>query len=121
MRIVWKCLLAIIVAITWASAVTAAPVFVCERPDGRVTIIAPAPKAQRGGESDAAFLDRMLQRTKEANPQMRDWPCSQVERGDLPTDRSRRNAWRLRGGKIVETDVVPAAPGEMSKPPGSSR
>jgi len=83
------------------------------KPDGVVAIIHPSPRAQREGESEGNFLARILARNIEVGKQ----PCRHgkrheagsfpteadavtvLDRADLPTDYSFRNAWVMTGGK----------------------
>jgi hypothetical protein len=64
------------------------------RPDGGVSVIFPAPKAQLPDESDEAFLARVREAVP---PDAKD--VTEVSPADIPT-RAYRNAWRLSGGRV---------------------
>jgi hypothetical protein len=67
------------------------------RPDGGVSVIVPAPKAQRPDETEAEFMARVAL----AVPP----DASNVTETDTLPSRAYRNAWRLSGGK-VEHDMT---------------
>src|SRR3990167_2837983 len=69
-------------------------------PDGTVRIVHPAPADQRFGESDADFFARAMARTLEANPAFAGRPFVDVMASTLPSDRTKRHAWREKQGKI---------------------
>lgn len=71
------------------------------RPDGGVSIVMAAPK-----EALERALGKMTQEQYEAHVLKRSIPVDAIEVVKLPDDwiapdRSTRNAWRLRDGKIV--------------------
>ena len=69
------------------------------RPDGGVSVIVPAPKAQLPGESEADFMARVATAV----------PPDAVDVAELDTlpSRTYRDAWVLSGGK-VQHDMVKA-------------
>ena len=69
------------------------------RPDGGVSVIVPAPKAQLPGESEADFMARVAL----AVPS----DATGVTELDTLPSRAYRNAWVLSGG-AVQTDMVQA-------------
>lgn len=69
------------------------------RPDGGVSVIVPAPKAQLPDESEADFMARVAT----AIPP----DATDVTELDTLPSRTYRNAWRLTGGKVAHD--MPAA------------
>lgn len=59
------------------------------RPDGGVSIVVPAPKARRKGESEAEFMARLRAKVVPADAT----DVSVCEESDVPSDRTFRNAW----------------------------
>lgn len=100
-------LLVLLAVLLFAEIASAAQVFVCRHPDDSVTIVIPAQRSRRPGEADPAFLARILQRTRDANPKLRDLPCAQTDTASLPQERSKRYAWRMKAGKVAVDPAIP--------------
>ena len=82
---------------------------VFENPDGSVRVVTPAPNARLAEESDADFHTRIMAKTLAANPDLQGLPFHDVNDSDLPA-RSKRYAWRVKGGKVVADAAVPIPP-----------
>lgn len=79
-----------------------------ENPDGSVRVVHLNPKRRLENESDADFEARIFARTVEADPTLDGLPFSDIEVAALPTDRSKRYAWKRQGNAvIVDPSVLP--------------
>lgn len=106
----------LLVAFALPSFAAEPQVWVCQPPNGSVIVVAPAERNRMAGEADEAFYQRVLDRTRQANPALREIPCVRIKSSEVPADRKRRDAWRLRGGQIViEPQIAP----DPSRTPGS--
>ncbi len=99
---------------------------VFENSDGTLQVVKLNPKRQREGESDADFEARLFSRHVEQNslliqkmidagkplprPALAGLPFSDVEVNILPTDRSKRYAWRRQGNAVVVDPTVQPPP-----------
>lgn len=63
------------------------------RADGCVSIVVPAPKARRAGESEEDFLSRVAARAVPAGTA----DAAVCDLADIPADRTYRGAWKLAG------------------------
>lgn len=86
-----------------------------ETPDG-LELISPNWEKMEPGESESAFLSRVLARNIETSAQIiiagprkgevfnphltAETPVHFIDAADLPQDRSTRATWRLEGGKV---------------------
>jgi hypothetical protein len=61
-------------------------VIVYTRPDGGVSIVHPAPGARRPKETEAEFVERILQKDA-TNVRI-------IDKSEVPSDRTFRNAWK---------------------------
>ena len=109
MRYMICMLLVLILAIpTWAATDHLVRVFTM--PDGTVQVVHPAPADQQPGESDADFYARVMARAVQATPAFAGRPFVDVMFSTLPTDRTKRHAWREKNGHIVVDPAVPDRP-----------
>lgn len=76
---------------------------VFQNPDGTVRIMRPNPKL---GQVDSAFFD--AETSKDAS--LKDLPFVDVEQDTIPTNSSRRRAWRITAGRVVDDVSVPDPP-----------
>jgi len=60
--------------------------------DGTVSVVHPAPKARKSGESDKAFLDRVSKKS-EKECGLAGFEYEDIDSADLPS-RDSRNKWR---------------------------
>ena len=84
--------------IVWASVAWAEPILVCERLDGGLSIVHPA---------DPADAERQFARTVATVPELQGRPCQAMVDTDLPTDRAKRYAWRLKQGTVHIDPTLP--------------
>lgn len=70
------------------------------KPDGSVSIINPIPEAKREDETEEEFLTRNQNKI----PALAGLPYDDVEKDDLPADRSQRDKWRGSKGAGVYVD-----------------
>lgn len=77
---------------------------VWERPDGGVSITHLDVRDKLSGESDDDFIIRYSEKLK-LSPQFSSSVLSVVDGDKIPSDRSNRNEWSLKGGK-VEVDPI---------------
>lgn len=71
------------------------------KPDGSVIIS----RAMPGMDFTQA-----MQQTIATNPHLQGLPFEDVDETDIPTDRTKRHAWRLQSGKVKEDALVPDKP-----------
>ena len=71
-----------------------------ERPDGKVSVMRPNLRLRLEGESEQAFIDRIGQATIAGDPSLAGLPFTDMDESTLPQDRSSRNLWRLKDGKV---------------------
>ena len=93
---------------TWAASDHLVRVFTM--PDGTVQVVHPAPAGQRVGESEADFYARVMARAVHVNPALAGRPFVDVMFSTLPTDRTKRHAWREKNGHIGVDATVPDRP-----------
>lgn len=79
--------------------------FPYRRTDGGISVIVPAPKSQRKGESESAWLGRIVKRTLD-NATDVDVQLPMCEASELPSRRF-RNAWREVAG-LIKVDIPEA-------------
>lgn len=77
---------------------------VWERVDGGISITHLDERDKLEGETDEAFITRYTERLK-LNPLYGSSVLSVIEDKDIPKDRSERNEWSVKNGK-VEVDQV---------------
>lgn len=91
MRYLW--MVVVFPTMAWAS-----PVMVCDHLDGHLSITS----LSKDTTPDAGW-----QRTLEANPSLQGVPCAETDSSQLPQDRAKRYAWRMRQGKVQVDDTIP--------------
>jgi len=87
---------------------------VVTRPDGSVAVIHPNEKLRQPDETDEAFIVRVGSSIAAKSPETDGLPFVDIDKADLPSDRSARNKWRLTtraGRQVVEPDL------ELPDPP----
>lgn len=67
--------------------------------DNTVSIIHPAPKSRRDGESESEWLDRVFTKATPKNVEYDD-----IDNSELPKDRKDRNSWTGTKNKGVSVD-----------------
>ena len=91
--------LLVIMFFVMASIVEAKTVRVVYKPDKSVAIIHPAPKSQRIGETEEAWLKRVF--SKSMVGELEGLPYDDVDFSELPQSREYRNAWEGEKGKKI--------------------
>ena len=77
-------------------------------PDKSVSVIHPAPKSRRPGESEAAWLARVFDKAMIGQP-LEGLPYDDLDISALPQSRADRGAWEGEKGLGVSVDPVKAA------------
>ena len=71
-----------------------------EQPDGKVSVMRPNPRLRLEGESEQAFVNRMGKKLVGDDPTLARLVVVDMDDKTLPQDRSSRNLWRLKDGKV---------------------
>lgn len=74
--------------------------------DGTVRVMHLNERGRLSGETDTQFFARET----EKQPELVVLPFVDMDAAALPTDRSKRYAWRLQAGRVVVDGAVPAPP-----------
>jgi len=72
-----------------------------EQPDGTLSIIRPNARMREEGEGDQAFIDRIAGAAMAGDSSLAGLPFTDLDESALPQDRTLRNAWRLKDGKVT--------------------
>lgn len=80
--------------------VFAEKVIVVYKPDKSVAVIHPAYKAQKQGESETDFLERV----RNDNLELKDLPFDMVDKTEIPQTREDRQAWEGEKGKGIKVN-----------------
>ena len=78
------------------------------KPDGKVTVIHPAPKSRKDGESEADWLKRVFERAVKGTD-LEGLPYDDVDSSALPDSREDRAAWEGSPGKGIRVNKTKAA------------
>lgn len=83
---------------------------VFQMPDGSLRVMHPNLKLRHPGESEADFCARICDADRAKAP----WLATAVVAGDVDSatlpSRSRRHAWRVKNGKVVDDPTIPEPP-----------
>ena len=106
-------LLIVICLVLFIGPAEAGKVRVYYKADKSVVVVHPAPNAQREGESEQAFLDRVGVKAAKA-AKVEDRPYDDIDVADLP-DRTNRDEWEGSKGEPITVNQAKVAAKKREK------